>query len=173
MGELPIGIKALGTNPRPSGKVGAGEVGVPVTFGGAEFVPGATGTSVPTRERIVEAALRLFSERGTTAVSMRELADAAGVTVPGLYYHFASKADLILMGHADPIRVANPPAADDPFLRTSLLPNLLRALARNLDRLPVTEMITHRMPLERATEAVELSQRDGTMKVLMDPAMKA
>ena len=48
-----------------------------------------------TRDRIVEAALRLFSERGTAAVSVREVADAAGVTVPGLYYHFASKADLI------------------------------------------------------------------------------
>ena len=43
----------------------------------------------------METALRLFSERGTSAVSMRELADDAGVTVPGLYYHFASKADLI------------------------------------------------------------------------------
>jgi regulator of ribonuclease activity A len=39
--ELPIGIKALGTNPKPSGKTGDGEVGVPVTFGGAEFAPGA------------------------------------------------------------------------------------------------------------------------------------
>jgi AcrR family transcriptional regulator len=48
-----------------------------------------------TRDRIVETALRLFSEKGTSAVSMRELADAAGVTVPGVYYHFASKADLI------------------------------------------------------------------------------
>jgi AcrR family transcriptional regulator len=48
-----------------------------------------------TRDRIVESALRRFSERGTSAVSMRELADDAGVTVPGLYYHFASKADLI------------------------------------------------------------------------------
>ncbi len=48
-----------------------------------------------TRDRIVESALRLFSERGTAAVSVRELADAAGVTVPGLYYHFASKAELI------------------------------------------------------------------------------
>jgi len=54
-----------------------------------------TATEPTTRDRIVEAALRLFAERGTTAVSMRELADAAGVTVPGLYYHFASKADLI------------------------------------------------------------------------------
>lgn len=48
-----------------------------------------------TRERIVDTALHLFSERGTAVVSVRELAEAAAVTVPGLYYHFASKADLI------------------------------------------------------------------------------
>jgi AcrR family transcriptional regulator len=54
-----------------------------------------TAAAASTRERIVDAALRLFSERGTTAVSMRELADRAGVTVPGLYYHFDSKAELI------------------------------------------------------------------------------
>jgi regulator of ribonuclease activity A len=41
LAELPIGIKALGTNPRPSGKGGAGEVDVQVTFGGAEFTPGS------------------------------------------------------------------------------------------------------------------------------------
>jgi len=55
---------------------------------------------------------------------------------------------------------------------TSYVP-AMNLLARNLDRLPISAMVTHRMPLERATEAVELSQRDGTMKVLMDPAMKA
>ena len=54
-----------------------------------------TATAAATRDRIVETALRLFSERGTAAVSVRELADSAGVTVPGLYYHFASKADVI------------------------------------------------------------------------------
>src|SRR6266511_3995780 len=48
-----------------------------------------------TRDRIVDTALRLYSERGTARVSMRELAEAAGVTVPVLYYHFASKAELI------------------------------------------------------------------------------
>ena len=48
-----------------------------------------------TRDRIVETALRLFSERGTASVSVRDLAEQAGVTVPGLYYHFASKAELI------------------------------------------------------------------------------
>ncbi len=39
--SLDVGIKALGTNPRPSGKSGAGEVDVPVEFGGVTFRPGA------------------------------------------------------------------------------------------------------------------------------------
>jgi len=38
--SLPIGIKALGTNPRKSGKTGAGERDVTVEFGGAVFSPG-------------------------------------------------------------------------------------------------------------------------------------
>ena len=32
-------MKALGTNPRRSAKTGAGEIDVPVTFGGTVFVP--------------------------------------------------------------------------------------------------------------------------------------
>jgi regulator of ribonuclease activity A len=39
--DLGFGIKALGTNPRPSSKLSAGEVDVPVTFGEATFSPGA------------------------------------------------------------------------------------------------------------------------------------
>ena len=39
--ELGLGVKALGSNPRPSRKAGDGEVGVPVSFGGITFSPGA------------------------------------------------------------------------------------------------------------------------------------
>lgn len=38
---IDLGIKAVGTNPRRSGKTGAGEVDIPVTFGGVTFRPGA------------------------------------------------------------------------------------------------------------------------------------
>jgi regulator of ribonuclease activity A len=38
---LGLGVKALGSNPRPSRKEGRGAVGVPVTFGGVTFRPGA------------------------------------------------------------------------------------------------------------------------------------
>jgi len=38
---LPIGVKALGTNPRKSTKLGTGESDVVVEIGGASFRPGA------------------------------------------------------------------------------------------------------------------------------------
>ena len=38
--ELGLGVKALGSNPRPSGKAGTGETGVPVSFGEITFTPG-------------------------------------------------------------------------------------------------------------------------------------
>lgn len=48
-----------------------------------------------TRERILEVAARLFSERGFAGTSIRDIADALGVTKAALYYHFPSK-DAIL-----------------------------------------------------------------------------
>jgi regulator of ribonuclease activity A len=38
---MPIGVKALGSNPRKSAKDGVGEVDVPVRIGGVTFTPGA------------------------------------------------------------------------------------------------------------------------------------
>lgn len=39
--KLPIGVKALGSNPAKSTKTGVGESNVTVEFGGVEFKPGA------------------------------------------------------------------------------------------------------------------------------------
>lgn len=41
IGGLPIGLKALGTNPQKSSKTGAGEADIVVSFGGVSFRPGA------------------------------------------------------------------------------------------------------------------------------------
>lgn len=38
--QMDFGIKALGTNPKKSGKSGAGESDVPVSFGNLTFIPG-------------------------------------------------------------------------------------------------------------------------------------
>ncbi|SDG47119.1 regulatory protein, tetR family [Sinosporangium album] len=48
-----------------------------------------------TRARIQAAALDLFTEKGIQQTSLREIADRLGVTKPALYYHFASRDDLV------------------------------------------------------------------------------
>src|SRR5438270_3080719 len=43
------------------------------------------------RRQVLDAALRLFSTRGFRATSVREIADAAGVSTGNLYHHFPDK----------------------------------------------------------------------------------
>ncbi len=45
-----------------------------------------------TRQRIIEAALQLFGERGFDGASTRDIANAAGVNAPALQYYFENKA---------------------------------------------------------------------------------
>ncbi|MBN9236741.1 MULTISPECIES: TetR/AcrR family transcriptional regulator [Phyllobacteriaceae] len=52
-------------------------------------------TANTTRERIVAAASKLFYGQGIRAVSVDAVAEKAGLTKRTLYYHFASKDDLI------------------------------------------------------------------------------
>jgi threonine dehydrogenase-like Zn-dependent dehydrogenase len=51
---------------------------------------------------------------------------------------------------------------------TSYLP-AMRLMAANQRHLPFDRIVTHRMPLERAQEAVELAQTDAAMKIVMAP----
>ncbi|HEY6538299.1 MAG TPA: TetR/AcrR family transcriptional regulator [Candidatus Dormibacteraeota bacterium] len=48
-----------------------------------------------TRERIIDAAIDLFTEQGFDKTSLREIAVRVGVTKAALYYHFQSKEDLL------------------------------------------------------------------------------
>ncbi|HWM91266.1 MAG TPA: TetR family transcriptional regulator [Thermoanaerobaculia bacterium] len=48
-----------------------------------------------TRERILDAALELFRERGFVETTMRAIADAAGVAVGNAYYYFRAKEHLV------------------------------------------------------------------------------
>jgi AcrR family transcriptional regulator len=50
--------------------------------------------SAKSAEHILAVAARLFADRGYDASSMREIAEAAGVTKPTVYYYFQSKEGL-------------------------------------------------------------------------------
>lgn len=47
-----------------------------------------------TRARLLEAAYRLFLKQGFHGTSMREIAEAAGLAVGGIYNHFANKEEI-------------------------------------------------------------------------------
>jgi AcrR family transcriptional regulator len=52
-----------------------------------------------TRERILDVALDLFIEKGFDGTSLREIAEQLGFTKAALYYHFASKDDILMALH--------------------------------------------------------------------------
>jgi AcrR family transcriptional regulator len=52
-----------------------------------------------TRERILDVALDLFTDQGFDGTSMREIAERLRITKPSIYYHFASKEEILMALH--------------------------------------------------------------------------
>jgi AcrR family transcriptional regulator len=52
-----------------------------------------------TRERILDVALDLFTDQGFDGTSMREIAERLNITKPAIYYHFASKDEILMALH--------------------------------------------------------------------------
>ena len=63
-------------------------------------------TSEGTRERILNTALEMFSEKGYSAVSMRDISAAVGIRASSLYYYFKGKQDIFdaLIARADALK---------------------------------------------------------------------
>lgn len=55
----------------------------------------ANASKLGSRDRILRAVLECFVERGYHGTTIREVAQRAGVSVPGLYHHFSSKHELL------------------------------------------------------------------------------
>ena len=51
--------------------------------------------ALPRREQLLEAAAHLFADRGFHAVGIDDIGSAAGISGPGVYRHFSSKAALL------------------------------------------------------------------------------
>ena len=55
--------------------------------------------SASTREKILDVALDLFTDQGFDGTSMREIAERLGISKPAIYYHFASKEEILMALH--------------------------------------------------------------------------
>lgn len=92
-----------------------------------------------TKRAILDAAVRLFVAKGFEETSLREIADAVGITKPSLYYHFASKLELLvaivdpllddLRALADEVEQMTPDAEG----RRTILQTYIRTMIRHRD----------------------------------------
>jgi len=79
--------------------------------------PTTNGEDVPTRERILREASRLFAKKGFHGTSTREIAEAVEIRQPSLFHHFPTKrdimAELIDIDHSEVAAVAEREAAGE------------------------------------------------------------
>ncbi len=61
--------------------------------------PGDDRADASTREKILDVALDLFTSQGFDGTSMREIAGRLHISKPAIYYHFASKEEILLALH--------------------------------------------------------------------------
>jgi AcrR family transcriptional regulator len=121
--------------------------------------------------QILTEATRLFAERGFAGTSLKDIADAAGLTRPALYHYFANKeallarlvSDLTLAPAAELAKLGNLPGkspverlramAFDTALRHARQPERFRLLVRSDAELPT---------------ALARSYRDGRRRILAE-----
>jgi AcrR family transcriptional regulator len=87
------------------------------------------------RERLVKAAIELFSERPYDEVSVQEIAAKAGAAIGLVYYHFTDKQGLYVAGLeqlAEELRLEVREATSDPR-HSSALDRLLAGLKAQLE----------------------------------------
>jgi AcrR family transcriptional regulator len=61
--------------------------------------PSGDRAGASTRERILDVALDLFTDQGFDGTSMREIAERLHMSKPAIYYHFASKEEILVALH--------------------------------------------------------------------------
>jgi len=97
---------------------------------------------------ILDCAMRLFNERGYAATSLRDLAEATGISSSTLYHHYKNKQQILYTGLCRFME----------YFNRTIIPEL-----QNLDDSP-TERITHasrlhiELSIERATELRHVRQ---------------
>ena len=131
-----------------------------------------------TRERLLDAAEKLFRERGVTRTSLADVAAGAGMTRGAVYWHFKDKADLFraMCERATlPLEAqferADADAQSDPLatLRSRSIA-ALRHLAHDPQAQSVFEIVFHKSELVDELAGLATSRRQERGACLMEIA---
>lgn len=115
-----------------------------------------------TKERILAAAERVFSEHGYGGARTRQIADAAGVNVGLLHYHFGSKDDLyqaVLRSAQERVAAAIHDALTDDTPPAERIANAIRAHFDQLSKSPYRARLLMDAILRRHPQALEMGER--------------
>ncbi|MFW7415617.1 TetR/AcrR family transcriptional regulator [Demequina sp. SO4-18] len=146
-----------------------------------------------TRAQILEAAMRQFAVSGYRGSSLRDIAASAGLTHPGLLYHFPTKASLLsaVLEYRDEVDSKERPVRGElglDALRSMVaaarhnetqrgiveLYAVLSAEATGADH-PAHEYFARRYAtlLDRLTSAYEVARDEGALRPGIEPAAAA
>ncbi len=95
-----------------------------------------------TRERILDAAERLFAERGVAGTSLRAVTAAAGANVAAVHYHLGSKDDLVrevALRRIEPLNRERLRQLDAVLARSAPEPAPVEAILETFFRVPLEE----------------------------------
>ncbi|MFD4656335.1 TetR/AcrR family transcriptional regulator [Kitasatospora sp. NPDC058444] len=124
------------------------------------------------RERLVVAAVDLFTEQGYDATTVAQIAERAGVTKSTFFRHFPDKRELLVAGQETLCRLLTEGIAGAPGDATPL-----EAVAAGLERAAITMGPGSRELAPRLKAAVaastELQERDTLKTVSLAAAMTA
>ena len=119
------------------------------------------------REQILQAALEAFHTKGYGQTSMRDLAEAVGMSVAGMYHYFAAKDDLlyaIIEAGVDRLLAeleAARDSAETPEARIrAMLAATVRVVVENRNEVRVLAENADKLPPERR-ESIRARQREG------------
>ncbi len=131
----------------------------------ARWQPGTT-------QRLVVAAVDLFTEQGYDATTVAQIAERAGVTKSTFFRHFSDKRELLVAGQETLSRLLAEGITDAPASASPL-----EAVAAGLERASSAMGPTNRELGPRLTAAVatstELQERDALKSVGLGAAMTA
>jgi AcrR family transcriptional regulator len=115
------------------------------------------------RERLLRCAERLFAERGFNAVSIRDIAQATGLSHGAIYHHFTSKEDLFLN-----LLAVNLSELVHAIRTAAAAPGVTRDRIARICRVHLSWAPEKRRMFERALR--DLQPADGRVSALIDQA---
>ncbi|OGA69501.1 MAG: hypothetical protein A3G83_01230 [Betaproteobacteria bacterium RIFCSPLOWO2_12_FULL_68_20] len=135
----------------------------------------------PRRDEVLDAAARLFARDGYAATSVRALADEAGFTKAGLYYHVRGKEELLAAICAESIEAilqdverAVVDGAEPAQQLAAIIDAHVRFFHQHPDRLTVLNQEMGRLSAPRRRKIVRLERRYlGLLRSVLERGMKS